>query len=70
MSTITVTQIRELEKELKQDIQWLEAEIQLRKLDGQRKEIALLLLNHCKELTKLIEEQLCDENDRLCDHFC
>ena len=61
MSTITVTEIRELKKELKEDIQWLEAEIQLRKLDGQKREVALLLLNYCKELTKLIEEQLCDE---------
>ena len=53
-------EILELKKELKQDIKWLEAEIQLHKLSGQEKEITLLLLHHCKELTNLIKEQLCD----------
>ena len=54
-------EILELKKELKQDIRCLEAEIQLHKLDDQGRKVALLLLNHCKELTKLIKEQLCDE---------
>ena len=54
-------EIQELKKELKQDIKWVEKEIQLRKLSGQEKEITLLLLNHCKELANLIKEQLCDE---------